>query len=201
MKIYFTCTTAEFVKYQKLYFSIRDYIVEKGHTITRDWIGETNERIKKDYRKIGNIRKIYLESVNAIKEADLVIVEDTVSNFSTGHQITIALQMKKPVLVLWYEKKHRQFNKMFIHGIESNLLYISEYNLENYKKIVDDFILKYTNLEGRNRFNLVLRDNQREYLDWILKNREISRTKVIQKLVNDEISNDKEYQKYLRKRI
>ena len=62
-----------------------------------------------DLRRRSNCLKI-------TKNADLVIIEDTVSNFSTGHQITLALEMQKPTLVLWKGQKHKHFNQMFILG-------------------------------------------------------------------------------------
>ena len=110
MKIYFTCSTAEFFKYRNSYFKIRNHIISLGHTLTRDWLPHTEEALKQGRIDMTrSIKQIYQDCIKAIKEADLVIIEDTVSNFSTGHQITVALQSKKPTLVLWQGVKHRQF--------------------------------------------------------------------------------------------
>jgi hypoxanthine-guanine phosphoribosyltransferase len=199
MKIYFTCTTAELNKYQTNYFSIRDYIVEQGHTLTRDWLGVTNQSLNNNLREVKDIRRIYLDSLKAIRDAEVVIVEDTVSNFSTGHQITIALQMRKPTLVMWNGTKHRQFNKMFIHGIQSDLLTISEYNLDNYKDIINKFLKKQKDVSIKNRFNLVINDYERNYLDWAQFYKGKSRTRIIKDLLNTQIEGDHEYQEYINK--
>nr|HRO65561.1 hypothetical protein [Candidatus Dojkabacteria bacterium] len=91
MKIYFTASTVEFNRYKKTYFAIRDYLVQENHTLTRDWLKHTGEKINDGDLNVRDIKAIYKKCVLAINQAQLVIIEDTVSNFSTGHQITLAL--------------------------------------------------------------------------------------------------------------
>lgn len=197
MKIYFTCSTAEFDKYRDDYFFIRDFLINKKHVLTRDWLPHTNKKLLDGDTDIRNIKEIYKANINAIKEADLVIIEDTVSNFSTGHQITIAIQQKKPTLVLWQGKKHRQFNQMFIHGVDSDILEIAEYSKEGLEEIIEVFIAKYEKFSEKNRFHLVLNNVERMYLDWAQFVKGKSRTKVIKEALRVVINNDEEYRKYL----
>ncbi len=200
MKIYFTCSTAEFFKYRDSYFEIRNLLISGGHIITRDWLPHTEAALKQGRLDMTrNIKQIYQECIKSIKEADLVIIEDTVSNFSTGHQITVALQSKKPTLVLWQAKKHRQFNQMFIHGIDSDILQISEYEPKDLDEIVTTFINKYENVFERNRFHLILNNVERSYLDWAQFTKNKSRTKVIKEALKGIIDSDIEYSKYLNK--
>jgi hypothetical protein len=197
MKIYFTASTAQFNKYKKTYFAIRDFLVQENHTLTRDWIKHTGERIAQGELNVRNIKDIYNKCVLAINQAQLVIIEDTVSNFSTGHQITLALQKQKPTLVLWQGKKHRYFNQMFIHGIDSEYLQIAQYEPENLKTIITAFINKYQDFNNKTRFNLVLNQYERNYLDWVQFNRGISRTKIIKEVLKHRIDADNEYNEYL----
>ncbi len=196
MKIYFSCSTAELAKYSDAYHAIRDYLVQ-GHILTRDWLPETEQHLRAGNRELENIKKIYTACVDAIREADLVIIEDTVSNFSTGHQITLALQMRKPTLVLWQGKKHRHFNQMFIHGIESDLLQVAEYDQHNLTSIIQTFINTYDDRPEKNRFHLVLSGRERRYLDWAQFTSNKSRTKVIQSALKTTIDTDKDYQAYV----
>lgn len=198
MKIYFTCSTAEFEKYKDNYQAIRNYIVEEKHILTRDWLERAIRRIKNNDIEIHDIKEIYKACMRAINEADLVIIEDTVSNFSTGHQITISLQRQKPTLVLWCTPKHRHFKKTFIQGIDSEYLEVAEYTLDNYKEVIKKFIKKYEDSEVKNRFHLVLSNVERKYLDWAQFNKGKSRTKLIRDSLRNEIENDNEYQKYLK---
>lgn len=200
MKIYYTCSTAEFNKYRNSYFKIRNFLISQEHVLTRDWLGHTEEMLKRGDIEIRDIKQIYQACIKAIQEADLVVIEDTVSNFSTGHQITVALQRRKPTLVLWQGKKHRQFKQMFIHGIETDLLQVSEYNIENLEKIIRTFINKYAHIHERNRFNLVINNIERQYLDWAQFTRNKSRTKVLREALKKEIDSDSQYNEYLSKK-
>jgi len=197
MRVYFTCSTAEFSKYRDTYFAIRNYLIAQGHTLTRDWLPHTEERLQAGNTDIRDIKQIYRACIQAIKEADLVIIEDTVSNFSTGHQITVALQNKKPTLVLWQGKKYRQFKQMFIHGIDSDILQVSEYSPESLLETIVVFIAKYENVSERNRFHLVLNNTERNYLDWAQFTKNKSRTNLIREAMRKVIDADAEYTGYL----
>ncbi len=144
-----------------------------------------------------SIKQIYQDCIKAIKEADLVIIEDTVSNFSTGHQITVALQSKKPTLVLWQGEKHRQFKQMFIHGIDSDILQVTEYSDESIHKVIEAFINKYEDVAERNRFHLILNNVERNYLDWAQFTKNKSRTKIIREALRKVIEEDSSYDNYL----
>lgn len=198
MKIYFTASTAEFKKYRDDYFYIRNFLVKNEHILTRDYLPETEQKILAGEKDITDIKKIYKACITAIKEADLVIIEDTVSNFSTGHQITIALQLKKPTLVLWQGQKYRTFKQMFIHGIDSDVLEIAEYTKNNLEEIIQEFITKYENISEKNRFHLVLSNPERMYLDWVQFTKGQSRTKVIRDSLRSVMNSDKEYSNYLK---
>lgn len=200
MKIYFTCTTAEFSKYKTTYFKIRDFLVAQKHTLTRDWLAKAEKRLKLGDIEVEDIKEIYNDCMRAINAAELVIIEDTISNFSTGHQITVALQRQKPTLVLWQGKKHRHFKKMFIHGIDSDLLEVKEYNKDNLNETIKSFINKYKNSKTRNRFHLVLNQIERDYLDWAQYNKGESRTKIIRNSLKTTIDTDKSYNNYLKKK-
>ncbi len=197
MKVYFTCSTAEFFKYRDNYFTIRDFLILQEHLLTRDWLPHTEKQLLAGDTDIRDLKQIYKACVEAIRQADLVIIEDTVSNFSTGHQITLALQLKKPTLVLWQGQKHRQFKQMFIHGIDSDILQISEYTNKNLEEIIQIFISKYENVAEKNRFHLVLNNAERMYLDWAQYIKGQSRTKVIRDALREVINTDGEYDKYL----
>lgn len=197
MKIYFTASTAQFNKYKNNYFAIRDFLIKENHTLTRDWLKHTGEKIKSGKSVVYDIREIYKKCMIAINKADLVIIEDTVSNFSTGHQITVSLQRQKPTLVLWQGEKHRHFKTMFIHGIESDYLETANYTHTDYKKIIRKFINRYQDIHEKTRFNLVINQTERNYLDWAQLNKGRSRTKVIRDSLKNKIDDDKEYETYL----
>lgn len=111
----------------------------------------------------------------------------------------VVLQHKKPTLVLWQGKKYRQFNQMFIHGIDSDILQVSEYELDDLYKTMTTFINKYENAAERNRFHLILNNVERNYLDWAQFTKNKSRTKVIKEALRGVIDGDRDYSGYLNK--
>jgi hypothetical protein len=194
MKIYFTCSTAEYKKYRDGYHAIRNYLVEQGHVLTRDWLWEADERLESGDTKHTDVKRIYRACITAIKEADLVIVEDT------GHQITVALRSRKPTLVLWRGQKHQHFASMFIHGIESELLQVSEYTDQNLEAIMKVFIAKFADNDEDGRFNLVINGRERNYLDWVRFNGGKSRTKALREALQKTMDEDEGYREYLLKK-
>jgi hypothetical protein len=198
MKVYFTASTAEFSKHRAQYWAIRDFLVAGGHTLTRDWLRETDSRIEGLEKKdLLDVKEIYKGCMKAIQEADLVVIDDTVSNFSTGHQITIALQRQKPTLVLWGAPKHKHFNQTFIQGLDSEYLMVGEYRKDEWMLLVRKFTKHFAGMSKRNRFHLVLSDPERRYLDWAQYNRGFSRNSLIRKALQQEVERDEEYQTYL----
>jgi len=196
MKVYFSCSTAELTTHRDSYYAIRDYLAAE-HILTRDWLEETERYMQTGNKELPNIKHIYKACIEAIREAELIVIEDTVSNFSTGHQITLALQMRKPTLVLWQGKKHQHFNQMFIHGIESDLLRVAEYTPDTLTDVLQTFISTYSDSSEKNRFHLVLSGRERRYLDWAQFIKHKSRTKVIREALEHTIERDADYQAYL----
>lgn len=197
MKIYFTCSTAEFFTHRDTYFSIREYLINQGHVLTRDWLPPTEERLKQHKVQREDIKQIYKACIEALREADVVIVEDTVSNFSTGHQITLALQYKRPTLVLWKEEKPKTYKASFIQGIESDILQVNEYTEATLFEHINSFLKKYSGNQEKNRFHLVLSSAERQYLDWLQYNEHKSRTTAIREALRITIDNNEKYQRYL----
>jgi hypothetical protein len=111
----------------------------------------------------------------------------------------LALQHRKPTLVLWKGGKHRQFKQMFIHGIDSDILEIAEYQDDQLTEIIHAFLKKNEKPNERNRFHLVLNNSERMYLDWAQFKKGKSRTKLIRQALKKTIEEDADYNKYLRK--
>lgn len=199
MKIWYGCTTAKYLKYREYYDSIRQYIIDQGHVLTRDWLPYfTSSDPANRYKDKEESKREYQQVMKAVREADVQIIEDTVSNFSTGHMISMGILWKIPTLVLWLPDKEKYFNKNFIDGIDSEYLEVSEYNLSNYQDIIRSFIYKYEHATERHHFHLVLDEVERRYLDWAQYFSNRSRTNVIRSALRRMVDDDEEYGKYLK---
>lgn len=197
MKVWFGTTTSELEEYKDYYFAIRDYLKEVGCIVIFDWLDDAWNYRKSNPNGKRNIKRIYQEISGAIKEADFVVIEYTVPNFSSSDQINQAIFRRKPTLVMRL-KKDNTFADSYLEAIESNFLTLKEYSLNNYKEIIDEFI-GYTKLEtGQGRYNIVLDKKQKYYLDWAANKYKKSRSLIIRELLDETMENDSEFNDYMK---
>lgn len=197
MKVYFVCSTAELKKYRINYLTICRHIKELGHTITRDWLDEAI-----GFYERGNIEidreDIYQKAISAILSSDAVVIEGTVSSFSVGHQLTIALTKNKPILFLRCKSEGREyFKNSFIDGIKSPHITKTDYTLNNIKEKLEDFF--HRNRGGNAvKFNIVLTQEIDNYLEWASFTHRINKSELIRRLIQKHMHHgDAKYKKYL----
>ena len=205
MKIHFACSTSELEIYGKNYIDICDLIRDAGHSITRDWIDSAVATLG-DYKK-GKIKidrvEIYNKAVESILASDAVVIEGTVSSFSIGHQMTLALSKNKPTLVLLYNDGSDKKNKLqnsFISGIKSPFLTIAKYSSkEDIKRILSNFLTKSTS--PTIKFNIVLSKEIENYLDWASFYYKTNKSEFIRDIITKHMNEeDTNYQKYINPR-
>jgi hypothetical protein len=197
MKVFFSCTTYRFEEYQKYYYEIRDYIADTGNVITHDWLQTIRNRSSTEMPSVG--KNEYKHIVAAIEDSDALIFESTLSSFSTGHLLTIGVQLKKPILVMWLDSSPWVNRKGFIEGIESANLDLTSYNNKNYKDILRAFLRKYSSYGAKHRFNLVLDDPEWQYLEWLNYRSFKTRSKILREVFRRQLEEDAEYCSYLSK--
>lgn len=197
MKIWFGTTTTQLLDYKDIYFSIRDYLKEQGHIVIYDWLDTALEYRLNNPEGKRNIKNIFNEITTAIEEADAVIIEYTVPNFSSSHQITYALHKRKPTLVMRLHKDNT-FSDSYIEALESPFLSLKDYTLANFKDVIDEF-LGYSQIKkGMGRYNIVLDNTQKFYLDWASAKYKKSRSEIIRDALEDKVQNDNYFKKYIK---
>lgn len=199
MKAWFGCTSAQLLTYIDAYKAIRDYIAEKDCVITYDWLELAERRQRYDPGGRRDIKRIFKAVLQAIDEADICVIENTVPNFSVAHQISYALHKQKPALVMWQRKDNQQYTDSYLEAIDSKFLTIQEYTMANYQDVLDEFI-GYSKIEfGQQRYNVVLGSKQRLYLDWANTNYKKSRSSVIREALDTMSAADSAFKRYIRK--
>lgn len=204
MKVHFACSTSELDVYSKNYLDICNIIREQGHTITRDWIKNavsTLSDYKKGKYKVDRV-EIYNKTVQSILASDFVVIEGTISSFSIGHQLTLALSKNKPVLYMMYRDAGENKNKLqnnFVHGVNSPLLTVAKYSsIEDIKKILTNFFNN--NSSVSTKFNIVLNKEIDNYLDWASFYYKMNKSEFIRDIINKHMKEtDANYKKYLSK--
>jgi hypothetical protein len=198
MKIFFGCSTSQMDSYRDLYLKIRQVIIDEGHILTRDWLPLAINAIKRKETAY-NTKAAYKKILRAINDADLLIIDDTASGFSTGHEITLGIFRQKPTLVLWHQSKKRMFDRRMIHGLDSPYLVTSYYTEKKLKGIILKFIKQFSHATKKHRFHLVIDEVERNYIDWAKFQEGKSRTELIREAIREKITQDKKYQDYLEK--
>lgn len=178
---------------------IRSYLIDQGHVIVHDWLPKIPKKDGK-YQIAGRMsEKEYKKVMAALDESDLIIIESSQPSFSTGHVLTLALEKKVPVLVLWSERSPWYKRRGMVEHIESDFIQIAIYDEENYKEIINSFIKRFSTNGQKHRFNLVIDDSEKQYLDWACYRSFKSKTRIIRDMIRNNMNSDPEYRKYLGK--
>lgn len=175
-------------QYKKNYEAITTVLKKLGYEVKADHILEARLNIRQtedDEHKI-DYYKYFLKNVN---QADIVVAEASFpSTVHIGHEISIALEKGKAVVVLYVKGKE----PIFLKGIASDKLLLVEYTLESL-----DEDLKYAIKDAIDqidvRFNFFIPPQIGVYLDWICKHKKLPRSVFLRNLIEEHMAKNKEY--------
>jgi hypothetical protein len=200
MKIWFGCTTKDWEEHRKYYLDIRNFIIELGGILVFDWIPGTDEYLinKGDRQGQRDMENIFKKIVEAISRCDLSITEYTVPNFSSSHQINFSLMRNKPTLVLRRKIIGSKFNNSYLDAIGSSLLTVRDYENDEYKNIIKEFIGEFKNGYGYQRYNVVLDKRHNYYLSWASEKYSRSKSEILRELIEKDIDSNEDFKKTIR---
>lgn len=167
-------------------------IHQKEHTLALDWVepifaGEQKKKMSPEEDAQVDWPILYKQTVESITRADVFIAETSVQSFGVGFQVALAIQMKKPVLLL-----HRDDVKysVFASGIPEANAAQAAYNEKNLQKIIEDF-LDENDIQAKDmRFNFFIDRQIYNYLRWSSHKSGKTKAEILRELVVKEI--DKE---------
>ncbi|MDD5590069.1 MAG: hypothetical protein PHQ47_02755 [Candidatus Portnoybacteria bacterium] len=214
-KIFFSASTYSTPELIENYLAIMDAIKKNDGCILIDWVKEwlsLAKKYKKQNKKVitgadvfKNVdRRKFLDIHNKmILQCDAVIAEVTRPSTSVGYQLLYALAHKKPVLALY----QGDAPDLDIEGIKrvvdtaSPLIYLKKYTANSLNNIIKNFFHKSSS--ALKKFNFLISAEIEYYIKWLNKNQpEKSYSELLrEKISNDIIACDKEYQKHLEARI
>lgn len=169
--------------------SMINTIHEGGHKIAVDWV----EPAYNDSKTSGGGSNldwpvVYKESVEAINKADVVVADATIRGFGIGYQVALAVQMKKPTLVLCKEDVGDSF---FASGIDTGVLY-KEFTEDTLKSTIRDF-LNENDIQSKDmRFNFFIDRPIYNYLRWAAYKTGKTKAEILRDLVTREIDKSNE---------
>ena len=180
MKIFFTASYFGKAKYQKEYDLVRTTIKKFTTDLISPEEGNYLDVIDTQTRKrLGsNHELLHYEAIRqGIHLTDAVIIEASQEDIQLGHEVTLAIIEKKPVLVL---SIHEDFSKKIIH----DYLFGAKYRASSLSATIQDFLSKVREMRQARRFNMFLYPSQFEYLEEVSKNHGMNMSEYIRHLVN-----------------
>jgi len=163
-------------------------IHEHAYTLALNWIepayinrveGKGGEHHNIDYKTI------FENNVEALARADLLVVEGTWYSFSQGYQTAIALQQKKPVLMV---QRDKTLDRHLASGITDELFVAKTYHTEaDLEKIVHKFIQDNTLTSKDLRFNFFIDNEIYNHLRWASFKSGKTKAEIIRELIDKEI--------------
>lgn len=161
-------------------------IYEHDGVLARDWIETTFEVSKKGTKstKKVNWERVMAGNMDAISRADVVIIESTSYRFSQGYQTALALQQKKPVLII----SRSSVRERSLSGIKNKLLTIAQYGTEEeLDRAISKFMRENTISTKDLRFNFFIDRQIYNYLRSISYQTGKNKSEIIRDLINQEI--------------
>ena len=198
VKVYFACSSLNLKDSISSYLSVVKYIKKLQHRIPNDWLS----RVKREYKK-GIVDKeedrvkLQEEGIRAVENCDVLIAEVSYPSGSVGFQIALALSLKKQVLCLYSTEFGEKSPPQIIKARDSANIHIFSYDKKNLLEILEQFFKKY---KGRKyiKFNFIISSEIEDYLNWISRNGELSKSRILRKkVIEDIVKKDKKYHEFL----
>lgn len=163
---------------------IVNLIKSYGHTLSRDWIEEAYETNQKTGKTADDWTVIYSENLASIAKSDVIIADATYENFAVGYQVAVAIQQKKPVLIL---RRHGADDDAFVTGVEDGWARHKIYDKDSIAEIIKVFLAENTIDTKDMRFNFFIDRSIYNYLRWAALKTGKTKAEVLRELVKNEI--------------
>lgn len=188
MKIFFTGSPRALTSHNESLVKIYKIVEELGYHHLSDFVISPKWKDFYTYDE-KQLTAHFNKMIDALKKADVVLVEGSVHSMSMGYLVEKALSQNKPVIVLHQLKQPI----LFISGISDKKLQIVEYNSENINSVLKK-ALEYAINQQEVRFNFFISPNIGRYLDWISKVKKIPRSVYLRALIERDMRENTEFE-------
>lgn len=188
MKVHFTASLQDIDNHIGSYTEIVSAIKKAGHRLVRDWLEEatTVQAANKSYSQPG-WQKISEQTLDAVVQSDIVIIDASVPSFSLGYQASVTLNHKKPLLILFRDGTE---NRELIYDASYSLMEMRVYkDHKDIKNIVETF-LEINDIDSKDmRFNMFLDRESYTYLSWESAKTGKTKAQIIREIIRKQNQN------------
>ncbi len=171
------------------YVRIVNLIEKQGHSVvTRHALERSPVEIEKESPAEA---ELYAKKISTwVKKADAVVFEVTEPDVSIGFEVATALNLSKPVIILYRRDKGAIPHALKgIHNDRMQLLSYDDNTLDEMLELALDFAEE----TGDIRFNFFVTPSINAYLDWIAKVKKLPRSVYLRNLIEKEMQDSQEY--------
>lgn len=187
MRIYFTASLRGKKEFGENYTEIVKTLTKQGHKVFSEHI------LKSDMPGVSELSKEdalknYAKIIAEIKKTDIVVAEVSTQSLSVGHELTEAMSLSKPVIVLYVgDRKPGLF-----FGSNYSKMQIVQYEPDKMEKALKEAVevaTKHVDV----RFNFFVSPKILAYLDWVAQKRMIPRSVFLRNLIEREMKKDHDF--------
>lgn len=179
LNIFYTAWLKESGRFIPDHTGIIEFLKSQGYTVESRLLSISEEQHTEDAFNV----------LNKIIEADIFIGEMSVPSQTLGFQLAYAISHNKPSLYLYHEGTQGKPISPLL-GNPSRLLFIKDYNDENFQKRIVNFIEKASKQLLSDRITFVSTTHINEYLDRKTKKDSQSKGEVIRNILEKAIEQD-----------
>jgi hypothetical protein len=196
MRIYFSATITENQARKTHYKRILDYFRKEGHKVLEYGSDlELSNLINQDLN-LDELRNQYKELDSFLKNSDVYVADVSEPSVSIGYEISQAVLLRKPVLVLKHQDS--SFHPLStIKGNKASHLKYKEYNDRTLDMILKNFLSDAKD-KIDTKFILIFPSVIDRYLEWNARERGIAKAEVTRESIEKVMASDKKYQEYLK---
>ncbi len=187
MKAHFIASTVNLLDDIKSYSLIVDALKKHDVQLTSEWLEEAMSRAKEtaqDNTQGDLWQNIYRQNLDAISKADIIVAEVGQKSFLVGFQVSNALQMKKPILLL---SRFNEVDSAVGVSLHEEIIKFAQYNDDNIEKVIAEFIEENSSGGKDIRFNFFINRRLLNYLNWASMRSGNTKSEVIRKLLEKEM--------------
>jgi hypothetical protein len=173
--------------------AITNVVEENNGFIARNWIVGVNDRKIRGSTPETDLdwNEIVEANINAVIQADALIIEGSRFSYGQGYQTAIALQHNKPVLNLYREDlpEYKEWpDKLFVSGVSHPLFTNKAYkNEDELKKIVTKFMSDHAKKHHELNIKIALDNDVYAKLDELSQEYGTSKASIIKDILSQKI--------------
>lgn len=182
MKVFYTASFFGKDKYQHQYDLVKRTLESFSIELIGTEVGNYKDLLPQRLKsKLTSDQKLlHYEAIRyGISASEAVVIECSREDFQLGHEASLAIQSKKPVLCL---SIHEDISKRVRH----EYLFGSKYDEKNIGGTVQDFLAKVREMSKAERFNMFLYKHQLSYIKAAAEREGLNMSEYVRKLINED---------------